>query len=242
MYLRFLQFSVFNPFLRLHSTKDLVLTKKPWEYKNGIGELSRETMRLRHRMIPLLHTANYRKNRAGIGLIEPMYYLYPPEKESYECTVQYIFAENLMVAPITERGDFSKLSEMAVWLPEVKWTDIFTGDIYDVQKNRFVTMVRALDSIPVLAKSGAVLPFSLDNDNKCENPDKLLLEVYLGKNSYTLYENNGKLVANEGSFPIRDKRLKDATNAKTVEMVKNVVMLSILPHREMLRLVEHICD
>ena len=193
LYLRFLQFGVFNPINRLHCTNSIMLTKEPWAYKNGIGELSREAMVLRHRMIPMLHNANYRTSKYGLGLIEPMYYAYPDSEEAYEANGQYIFAGDYIVAPITRHSEEAKLTRVNVWLPEGKWTDIFTNDVYTIEKGgKLVTLVRSLDSIPVLAKSGAVLPLSNDKGNSTENPTDLELEIYNGNNVYTLYEDNEK--------------------------------------------------
>jgi alpha-glucosidase (family GH31 glycosyl hydrolase) len=196
LYLRFLQFGVFNPINRLHCTDSLMITKEPWAYKNGIGELAREAMVLRHRMIPMLHTANYRTAKEGLGLIEPMYYAYPNSPEAYEAKGQYIFAGDYIVAPIVKHSEDAKLSSIKVWLPEGKWTDLFTNDTYIVKEGgKWATLVRSLDSIPVLARSGAVLPLSNDKGNSIANPESLEFEIYNGNNTYTLYEDNEQGVA-----------------------------------------------
>lgn len=196
LYLRFLQFGVFNPINRLHCTDSLMITKEPWAYKNGIGELAREAMVLRHRMIPMLHTANYRTAKEGLGLIEPMYYAYPNSPEAYEAKGQYIFAGDYIVAPIVKHSEDAKLSSIKVWIPEGKWTDLFTNDTYIVKEGgKWATLVRPLDSIPVLARSGAVLPLSNDKGNSIDNPESLEFEIYNGNNTYRLYEDNEQGVA-----------------------------------------------
>ena len=196
LYLRFLQFGVFNPINRLHCTDSLMITKEPWAYKNGIGELAREAMVLRHRMIPMLHTANYRTAKEGLGLIEPMYYAYPNSPEAYEAKGQYIFSGDYIVAPIVKHSEEAKLSSIKVWIPEGKWTDLFTNDTYIVKEGgEWKTLVRPLDSIPVLARSGAILPLGNDKGNSVANPESLEFEIYNGNNTYTLYEDNEQGVA-----------------------------------------------
>ncbi len=191
LYLRFLQFGVFNPINRLHSCDSVILTKEPWAYKNGIGELAREAMVLRHRMIPMLHTANYRTSELGMGLVEPMYYEHPECEAAYDAKGQYIFAGDYIVAPIAKHSEENNLTGINVWLPEGKWTDLFTNDVYKVAKGgKWVTMVRSLDSIPALAKAGAILPLSSDKGNSVANPTELELEVYNGNHTYVLYEDN----------------------------------------------------
>ena len=191
LYLRFLQFGVFNPINRLHSTNSLSITKEPWAYENGTGELMREMLIFRHRMIPFLHSANWRTHNDGLGLVEPMYYAYPEIEDSYNAPDQYIFGGDFIVAPVLCHSQDKQLTRVKIWLPEGTWTDIFTGDVYSAEKGgRWINAVRALDSIPVLAKAGSVLPLSLDAGNGTENPNHLGAEIYSGCGSYTLYEDN----------------------------------------------------
>lgn len=187
LYVRFLQFGVFSPINRMHSTSCLTFTKEPWAYMGGTGLIAEEFLRLRHRMIPFLYSASYENTDNGLALIEPMYYAYPEKSEAYECPDQYLFGGQLLVAPATEKAKEEGMSRIPVWLPDGRWTDLFTGDEY--QGGCHLTMVRWLDSIPVLLKEGGF--FVLDNretTNDWTNPEKLKVIVSRGTGSYTLHE------------------------------------------------------
>lgn len=191
LYLRFLQFGVFNPINRMHSTSSPLITKEPWAYENGIGELAIDMLRLRHRMIPFLYTCNYRTHAEGLALCEPLYYEYPDAPESYapEFRNEYLFGQSFIVAPITRHSEEKGLTSMRVWLPEGTWTDFFTGDIYRVGKGgKVFTAVRPLNSIPVFAKEGAVMVLSNDTGNSTKNPSHLEARIYNGNGTFTLYE------------------------------------------------------
>ena len=191
LYLRFIQFGVFNPILRMHCTDNIVLTHEPWTYEGGVGELVRESLRLRHRMIPLLHSANNRTHTDGLGLMEPMYYAYSEYEESYNAKDQYIFAGNYIVAPITEHSGEARLTEKKIWLPKGRFYDIFTNDVYDIgEGGKWITVVRPLNSIPVLAMEGAVMPLSMDEGNSFANPKKLEVRLFGGNSEYKLYEDD----------------------------------------------------
>ncbi len=83
---------------------------------------------------------------------------------------------------------------MNVWIPEGRYTDIFTGRIYS--GNRFVKMFRDIETIPVLAKEGAIIPMSVnDRTNDCSNPEELEILVYRGNNTFTLYEDDGETLS-----------------------------------------------
>ena len=187
LYVRFLQFGVFSPINRLHSTSRASFTKEPWAYMNGSGLIAEEFLRLRHRLIPYLYSASYETTEKGLALIEPLYYEYPEEPEAYNYRNQYFFGRQLLVAPITDRSISEGLARVKVWLPAGKWTDIFTGDEYE--GGRELTMLRWLDSIPVLAKEGGILVLDDRRDtNSADNPDSLEVRVYNGNGNYTLYE------------------------------------------------------
>lgn len=63
--------------------------------------------RLRHRMIPYLHTMNWRASRTGLPLVEPMYWGSPDIDAAYHVPNEYMFGTELLAAPITEPMDKS---------------------------------------------------------------------------------------------------------------------------------------
>lgn len=72
----------------------------------------------------------------------------------------------------------------------------FTGDRYEIRDGgEEKTLLRTLDSIPVLAKAGAILPISADQGNMCDNPTNLEVWAYEGDGEYSLYEDKGDKVA-----------------------------------------------
>ena len=186
LYVRHIQFGVFSPINRLHSSDAAVTTKEPWAYGNGRGKIAMEWLRLRHKLIPFLYTCAHRTHTEGIALIEPLYYEWDTPI-AYEMPNEYLFGGQLLVAPITTpmQNGFAKTK---AWLPAGTWTDIFTGDEYSALKDKSFEMQRDLESIPVLAKSGAILPFSGDKGNSCANPTLLEVWVYNGNGEFTLYE------------------------------------------------------
>ena len=196
LYLRFLQFGVFNPINRMHCADSPILTKEPWAYENGIGELAKKMLVLRHRLIPFLYSCNYLTHTEGLALCEPLYYQYPDAPESYTFKNEYLFGQSLLVAPVTDHSKENGLSEVALWLPEGVWTDFFTGDVYRVGKGgHVITAVRPLDSIPVFAKEGSVVVLSNDRGNGCDNPLEMEARIYNGNGEYSLFEDRGDATA-----------------------------------------------
>ncbi len=193
LYLRHIQFGVFSPINRLHCSNAETTTKEPWVYGNGTGRIAEDWFRLRHKLIPLLYSLSYRTHKDGLALIEPMYYKWADKKPAYDMKYQYLFGENLIVAPVITPVQDDGYSYTEVWLPEGKWTDIFTGDVYVVgEKGEKKTLMRKLESIPVLAKEGTIIPLSMDKGNFARNPSKLEIDVYSGKGEFTLFEDGSE--------------------------------------------------
>jgi len=190
LFLRWVQFGVFSPIMRLHSSSDALLGKEPWRFHKDIEIFVKEQLRLRHRLLPYIYTMNYRTHSEGRALIEPMYYNNPESEAAYYVKNQYYFGSELIVCPITRRKDLKvNMSYTDVWLPKGRWTDIFNGTVYNGE--RWLRMFRGYDSIPVLAKEGAIIPFSENKGNDWKNPEEMTLYVFRGNSSFTLYEDEG---------------------------------------------------
>ncbi len=191
LYLRWIQFGVFSPILRLHSTSMEILGKEPWKYRAEVNRSACEWLRLRHRLIPYLYTMDRRTHEQGIALCEPMYYAYPERKEAYEFPNQYHFGSELMVCPITTpQNKLLNLGSVEAWLPEGRYTDIFTRQSY--RGGRKITLFRELETIPVLARDGAIIPLSTDEGNRTDNPKNIEIWAVSGNGSFTLVEDNAK--------------------------------------------------
>ncbi len=191
LYIRWLQLAVFLPILRLHSTSLDVLGKEPWNFSWEAETLGTEYLRLRHRMIPYIYSMNYRTFKDGRALCEPLYYTYPDNKESFEYGNEYFFGSELLVAPVTTKLDSkTKMASTKMWLPEGRWTNIFDGKIY--QGGQKVVINSPINTIPVLAKEGAIIQTSLDEGNGWGCPENLKIDIYRGNNSVDFYEDDGE--------------------------------------------------
>ena len=189
LFLRFIQFGVFSPINRLHSSNVRTLTKDVAVYQNGTGLIAREYLRLRHAMIPFLYSASADATERGLNLVEPMYFEYPKAEEAYQCPGQYLFGRQMIAAPVTRRSDPTGLTRMPVWLPEGRWTDFFTGDTY--QGGGWVDMVRPLESFPLLCREGAFFPLDgAPQGNSTALPTHLDVHCFQGRGSYTLHEDD----------------------------------------------------
>ncbi len=216
LYTRWVQYGLYSPIMRLHSTSNEFMGKEPWKHEYAAEKIATDCLRERHTLIPYIYSMNYRTHKDCIALCEPMYYAHPEEENAYKVKNQYYFGSELIVAPITTKlNPKTNLTSVDVWLPEGRWTDIYTGSIY--QGGRKIRMFRGIENIPVLAKEGAVIPVGVnDRDNDWTNPKDMNIRIFRGNNSFNLYEDDGETNAyREGNFAITKYAVQETEDKLT---------------------------
>jgi hypothetical protein len=175
-----------------------------------------------------------------------MYYRYDTDS-AYEVKNQYIFGGQLIVAPITKPMDKRlNLGKVKVWLPEGRWTDIFSGRIYDIKSQKsertsaasvnenggaWVTMHRDLDSIPVLAHAGSIVPMYRNADTNDLSLDQPLeIHLWRGNGEYELYEDDGETNAyKNGIFAKTHFKLEEDENTLILTITPPIDSHGLLP-------------
>ena len=186
---RWVQFGVFSPIMRLHSSNEAFNGKEPWNYGMYESAIIGDFLRLRHKLIPYLYTMNYRAHKELIPLMTPMYY-YTDKKVSNRN--QYMFGDSMIAAPITSKSIEELQMGMAkVYLPAGKWYDFFTGASYE--GDREYRVYRDLSKMPVFVKAGGIIPLSATDGNDVKNPEVLEIRIYPGaENRFVMYEDDGE--------------------------------------------------
>ena len=192
LYIRWLQLGVFSPIMRLHSSNMLALGKEPWKYSAEVCRAAKEWLRLRHKLIPYIYTMDHRTHTDGVALCEPMYYPYPENESAYKVPNQFMFGSELMVCPITSPNSKKILmGSTKAWIPDGRWTDIFTLKSYTGEKT--LELFRDTETMPVLAKEGAIIPMSADEGNSSANPESFEIWAFSGNGEFVLKEDDGSV-------------------------------------------------
>ena len=96
----------------------------------------------RHRLIPMLKRAFKEYKETGKPPVRALVADYTDDKETYSIDDEYIFCDNLIVAPLTSKSD-----ERKVYLPQGNWVDYWTRE--KVESGWFSVTT---DNIPVFEK------------------------------------------------------------------------------------------
>ena len=190
---RWVQFGVFSPIFRLHSTNSPFTGREPWKYNKRAESVITDFMRLRHQLFPYLYTMNRRVQAELLPLLRPMYHVNPECTDAYQVKNEYWFGSEMIVSPITDPADESDLARADTWLPEGVWTDFMTGYVY--KGNQRLTVCRPMEEMPVFLKAGAIVPMQ---QHRCQEnqlgmaKDMQVVVAPGASNAFRLYEDDGE--------------------------------------------------
>jgi alpha-glucosidase (family GH31 glycosyl hydrolase) len=193
LYARWVQFGALSPMLRLHSSTENPEenARLPWNYGQKGIDLCRKFFQLRYSLIPYIYTYTRAAYETGLPIVRPLYLQYPQLEDAYKYEHEYLFGEELLVAPVVQPGDKDGIAVKTVYFPPGKWFDYFTADAYE--GNQTIDYKCPLDRMPIFVKAGAIIPMQSDMAYTNEKTtDPLIINIYGGDNgSFNLYEDDG---------------------------------------------------
>ncbi|MFW6287006.1 MAG: TIM-barrel domain-containing protein, partial [Candidatus Sumerlaeota bacterium] len=157
LYLRWIQFGVYSPILRTHTTKHPLAERRVMAFPSPYDQFMIDAIRHRYEIAPYIYTENRKGMDTGLSLCRPLYYEWPDEAESYKHGNQYLFGDEMMVAPIIVPADGKhEMSPETVWLPPGQWFDVALGKME--KGGQTITRHYLRREIPVFVRPGTILP------------------------------------------------------------------------------------
>lgn len=193
LYIRWVQFGVFAPILRLHSSKNRFQLRTPWGNGPEAGAVAGEAMRLRHHLVPYIYSMAARTHGECLPLIRPMYWEHGSTEQAYCCPRQYYFGTELIAAPfVAPRDPDTRLSRQVVWLPEGDWYHFTSGERFS--GDSWHAYYGTIEDMPVFAKAGAIVPMNAEETaNGVANPSRMTVRLFAGADgAFELYEDDGE--------------------------------------------------
>lgn len=156
LYVRWLQYGVFQPIFRPHAQESVA--PEPVYRDAATKLLARAAVRLRYALLPYNYTAAFEDSRTGMPMMRPMLFEEPDSEAAPVNTMAgaYLWGPDLLVAPVIEPGATRK----EVYFPHAgaTWYDFYTdaphrGGIVE-------TVTPVADHIPTYVRAGAFIPMA----------------------------------------------------------------------------------
>ena len=195
LYTRWIEFGIFSPILRTHTTKNPDAERRIWAYPEPYSDIMRGLFQQRYAMLPYIYTEARHTYDTGVAFLHPLYYDWPEANEAYDMKNEYVFGSQMIVNPIVTPGDkVTGLVKQEVWIPKGEWIEKDSGTLFSgpatVQRNF------SIEQTPVYVCEGAIVPMAPPMEYTNQKPvDPLIVTVYPMNNrsssEYSLYEDAG---------------------------------------------------
>ena len=201
LYARWIEFGTFSPILRMHSAHENPRegnVRMPWNYGEAGIALMRKYFTLRMQLLPYLYTYSWQAHRESLPILRPLYLRYPQLEEAYRHSHEYLFGEELLVAPVVDAS-----GDQTIYLPPGEWLDFFSGKRF--HGGGTFTAHYAVDETPVFVRDGALIPEQrVRQSSDARPPDPLIINVYGGgAGRFDLYEDDGiSLAYGKGEYAV----------------------------------------
>ena len=144
--IRWVQASVFLPFMRVHG---YMSDTEPWRYGEETLSIISESMFLRKKLEPYILECARMVSEEDYTMMRPLVFDFADDPEALKQDCEFMFGPSLLVSPVTEAG----VATWKTYLPENEdgWTDFRTGQWY--RGGQYVETPVDLRSIPVFVRT-----------------------------------------------------------------------------------------
>ncbi|KAG8761937.1 hypothetical protein FRC15_008759, partial [Serendipita sp. 397] len=211
---RWATLGAFNPFYRNHNA-DAPIPQEFYRWPT-VAQAARNAIDMRYRLLDYFYTAFHQAHLDGTPVLQPLWFQYPKDTNTYGIDMQFLFGEWILVSPVTQEN----VTSVSVYFPN----DIF----YDFKSYAIINGVGATvdlsnidyTEIPVHIRGGVVLPLRVSSAYTTKQLRKKDFELVVapdrsGKASGSLYIDDGVSITQAKTYTARysysGKQLKVST-------------------------------
>ncbi len=173
LYHRWFAFGALTSHTRCHGAPP----REPWEYDEEFVNEFRRISELKYSLMPYIYAQAKAASEQGFPMLRTLFFEFPDDPTSWLIEDEYLFGENLLVAPLIEEDRSRK-----VYLPPGYWIDYQTGKRYSGAGWHKITA----GQIPIilLVKDHSIIPHIAIAQNTAEMKwDAIELRVYSSDNA-----------------------------------------------------------
>ncbi len=159
---RWFQYGVFSPVMRVHGNRnrhgEKHDVKEPsgdpnelWSFGERNFEILKDLVLLRERLRPYIENHMKIASEKGYPIMRPMFFDFPDDENCYMLGEQYMFGDDILFAPIVNRGQ----TEKQVYLPKGEW--ILTKNMQQYGAGRYEISAEIDEFIAFIKKDAEVL-------------------------------------------------------------------------------------
>jgi alpha-glucosidase len=200
----------FQPFYRNHAEYSTIPQEfYQWPMTIEAGKKAIET---RYKLMDYIYTALYYQTKTGVPMINPLWFLYPNDANTFAIQEQWFYGDALLISPVTKEDS----EEVTFYLPQDLFYDYWTGETVQGQGANVTQSGIKYTDIPVHIRGGSIIPRRVNSANttallRQEGFEVLVAPDAQGNAKGRLYIDEGEKIeqtaVSEISFEYKDGKL-----------------------------------
>jgi alpha-glucosidase len=217
LYIRWLQYGVFQPIYRPHAQEDV--PSEPVFRSDAAKALAKIAIELRYQLLPYNYNLMAQNHMKGTPLMRPLFFEEADNEKLYDYSETYLWGKDILVSPVLEAGK----KEQEVYFPKgSNWYDFYTGEKFEGGQTKMVQL--NTNYIPTYVRAGAFIPMAKPMQSTKEYDANLIELHYYHDDSITSRErqfffDDGKTVnsVEKGDYQILEFEAKTKGNWLEIE-------------------------
>ena len=198
---RWATLGAFYPFMRNHDG-DTSISQEYYRWPLTAAA-ARKVIPVRYRLLDYFYTAFHRQTETGIPSLNPLFYHYPEDKNTFTIDHQFFYGDDILVSPVLEENSTS----VSIYLPNETFYDFWTLEPVQGQGAYINLTDVGFDTIPLHIRGGAILPLRAESANTTTELRKQNFVLWIAPNATnqaygTLYLDDGDSLEQDGTSSI----------------------------------------
>ena len=199
---RWARLGAFYTFFRNHN--DLGYSPQEFYRWPTVAESARKAIDLRYRLLDYIYTAFHKQSQTGEPALQPLFYLYPTDQNTFSNELQFFYGDSIMVSPVTDEG----LTSVDMYFPNDVFYEWYTGAPVRGQGANVTLENIGITDIPVHIRGGSVIPIRAASANTTKELRTKAFQLIIapdlgGMASGNLYVDDGESIEQRATLEVQ---------------------------------------
>ncbi|KAI0195668.1 glycosyl hydrolases family 31-domain-containing protein [Xylaria flabelliformis] len=156
---RWAMLGAFQPFYRNHA--DISAPNQEFYLWELVTQAAQKAIDARYRLLDYIYTAMHRAASTGAPIVNPLFFIYPNDAETFGIDLQWFYGDSLLVSPVTD----DDATSVTFYLPDDIFYDFWTLERVEGKGATITVDNVSFTDIPVHIRGGTVLPLRSASGN-----------------------------------------------------------------------------
>jgi alpha-glucosidase len=187
---RWAMLGAFQPFYRNHA--ELSTIQQEFYQWPSVAEAAKKAIDARYKLLDYIYTALHYQTTTGAPMINPLFFLYPTDANTFGIQEQWFYGDALLISPVTAENS----DTVTYYLPNDVFYNYWTHEKVQGKGANVTESGLSTSDIPVHIRGGSIIPMRSNSANttKALRENDFTVLVAPDANGYA----KGRLYLDEG--------------------------------------------